>query len=369
MNHSKPDANSWPFVRRQSSAYQNFLLTTCCFIALLFLSSQSQAQTANRTINPQQIGPSGSVNSSLTQAVSSTEPVEPSERGVELVVLGIAQDAGYPQANCKKACCREAWKDPSIRRHTSCVAIVDHKTNQCFMLDCTPNFPDQWQWLETNVASWPNTRAKVDGIFLTHAHIGHYTGLMHFGREAMGTRDVPVYAMPRMSNFLTNNGPWSQLVELKNIMLFPLVAEKPISVNERVSITPILVPHRDEFSETVGFIVKGPKRSALYLPDIDKWSKWDRSIEKIIAKVDVAYLDGTFLENGELPGRDMSLIPHPFIQESIKQFSPLDATERKKVRFIHLNHTNPALRTDSAAQRQIRQAGMDVAAQGEKISL
>eukprot|EP00957_Ditylum_brightwellii_P156501 11911053-Ditylum_brightwellii.AAC.1 len=61
------------------------------------------------------------------------------------------------------------------------------------------------------------TKKTPDGIFLTHAHIGHYTGLMYLGREALGAVDVPVYAMPRMRSFLKNNGPWSQLVSLGNI--------------------------------------------------------------------------------------------------------------------------------------------------------
>ena len=301
-------------------------------------------------------------------AAIADDPV-PDAKPIELVVLGIAQDAGYPQAGCLKPCCQRAWADPSIRRWVSSVAVIDHESKQRFLLDCTPDFPAQWQWLGANATYADGSKPRIDGILLTHAHIGHYTGLMHLGREAMGTKDVPVYAMPRMSDFLKKNGPWSQLVELSNIQIQPMIADQPIQLNVRLSITPIMVPHRDEFSETVGFIVTGPNKKALYLPDIDKWSQWDRSIEKIIAGVDVAYLDGTFLSNGELPGRDMSLIPHPFIQESINRFAPLDESERQKVRFIHLNHTNPALQKDSSAQRQIRQAGMAVADQGEKVSL
>ena len=302
-------------------------------------------------------------------ATLADEPTSVDDQPLELVVLGIAQDAGYPQAGCLKACCRCAWDEPELRRWVSCLALVDHQSGQRFLLDCTPDFPAQLQWLDRNVPLSSGTSAKIDGILLTHAHIGHYTGLMHLGREAMGTKDIPVYAMPRMFVFLQKNGPWSQLVDLSNIKLQPLVADQKVQLNARLSVMPILVPHRDEFSETVGFIIVGPHKTALYLPDIDKWSQWDRSIERIIETVDVAYVDGTFLANGELPGRDMSLIPHPFIQESIIQFAPLDESECKKVRFIHLNHTNPALQKDSSAQRQIRQAGMAVADQGEKVSL
>ena len=288
---------------------------------------------------------------------------------VSIVVLGIAQDAGYPQAGCNQPCCQPAWADASRARMVSCVAVVDQTTDKRFVFDCTPDFPRQLRLLDRATGRTQLNKTTVDGIFLTHAHIGHYTGLMHLGREAMGSGNVPVYAMPRMDAFLRNHGPWSQLVKLKNISLVELAADKSIRISESLAVTPIMVPHRDEFSETVAFKIKGPNRTALYLPDIDKWSRWDRSIEELIKSVDIAFVDGTFLANGEIPGRDMSLIPHPFIEESIIRFSALDETERNKVRFIHLNHTNPALQSDGAARRQIAMAGMHVAEQGQRLGL
>ena len=209
----------------------------------------------------------------------------------------------------------------------------------------------------------------ISGILLTHAHVGHYTGLMHLGREAMGTKDIPVYAMPRMRAFLTENGPWSQLVKLDNIHLMPLEDGKAIKLSPRLTVTPFMVPHRDEFSETVGFKIQSNQKTVAYLPDIDKWSRWNQSIEQLIENVDIAYLDGTFFSDGELPGRNMSLIPHPFVQESINRFAALDERLRKRVRFIHLNHTNPALRSDGPAARQIRRAGLNLAVQGEIVDL
>ncbi|MCH2183808.1 MAG: MBL fold metallo-hydrolase [Mariniblastus sp.] len=287
--------------------------------------------------------------------------------GVSLVVLGIAQDGGYPQSGCRKPCCQDVWQDHRLRRSVSCVAVVDHQTGQRWMFDCTPDFREQLRLLDTLVAV--DEAPGLAGIFLTHAHIGHYTGLMHVGHEAMGVKQLPVYAMPRMEKFLTNHGPWSQLVSKQNILLQPMRADQPIRLNERVTVTPFQVPHRDEYSETVGFRIDTPGRSAIYLPDIDKWSKWDRSIEELVESVDVAYLDGTFFENGEIPGRDMAQIPHPFVEETIRQFAALDESQRNKVRFIHLNHTNPALRADSRARRQIQRAGMRVAVQGEMVEM
>ena len=283
------------------------------------------------------------------------------------VVLGIAQDAGYPQAGCKKDCCAPAWSDSSKRRHTASLAIVDPISKERWLIDCTPNFPDQLQALDTAAGfTQPNV---VSGILLTHAHIGHYAGLVHLGREVMGADNVPVYTMPRMRAFLKSDGPWSQLVALRNIRLNLLRDGAGIRLNKRIRITPLQVPHRDEFSETVGYRIQGPEKSALYLPDIDKWERWSNEIEKEIAKVDVAWLDGTFFDGDELPGRDMSKIPHPFIVESIARFAPLPKRERAKIRFIHLNHTNTALDETGPAAKVIREAGHNVARQGAKFPL
>lgn len=289
-------------------------------------------------------------------------------------VLGIAQDAGFPQAGCQKDCCAEAWQNPALRKHATSLAVCDPLTQQVWLLDCTPDFKDQLRAIHDLRRQWApqkttSSAPTVNGIFLTHAHIGHYAGLIHLGREVMGVDGTPVYAMPRMRKFLSENGPWDQLVKLKNIQLQALKVDNSIRLSPDIVITPIAVPHRDEYSETVGFIIQGPKKSALFIPDIDKWERWDRAIEDLIKQVDVAYLDGTFYGNGEIPGRDLSQIPHPFIEESLQRFSKLPSSLRQRIRFIHLNHTNPALNPDSAAVRTIQDVGCHVARQGEDFSL
>lgn len=284
-----------------------------------------------------------------------------------VIVLGVAQDAGFPQAACRKDCCKRAWGDPSARRGAACLAVVDPVTRQRWLFDCTPDFREQLRLLDE--AAPPRGPLGIDGILLTHAHIGHYTGLMHLGREVIGALAAPVYAMPRMRFFLESNGPWDQLVKLKQIEIRRLAAGQPARLNQRITATPFLVPHRDEYSETVGFQIRGPQRTVVYLPDIDKWERWTTKIEDIIAAADVAYLDGTFFADGELPGRDISQIPHPFVSESIERFRKLPASERKKVRFIHFNHTNPLLSPKSKAVETVRRAGHGVARQGERIEI
>ena len=202
---------------------------------------------------------------------------------------------------------------------------------------------------------------------MTHAHIGHYSGLIHLGREVMGSSAIPVYTMPKMSNFLSNNGPWNQLINLNNINIKKLKDGKQIKLNDQISITPFIVPHRDEYSETVGFQINGPKKSMIYIPDIDKWQKWDQNIVDIINKNDLAMIDGSFYQNGEIPGRDMSEIPHPFIVESMDLMRSI--AKNNKIYFIHLNHTNPALVQDSAAQKEIINSGFNIAEFGMILNL
>ena len=241
------------------------------------------------------------------------------EPGPYAVVLGVAQDAGRPQAGCDKECCRTG------SNRVASLGLVDGDTH--YVIDATPDF----------VAQEASLPGELGGVFLTHAHMGHYTGLIHLGREAWGAARVPVYAMPRMAGFLRDNGPWSQLVSLENIALVELAGDAAVSLG-RLTVTPFVVPHRDEFSETVGYRVEGPSSSLVWLPDIDKWETWATPIEEVVASVDVAYVDGTFYEDAELPNRDMSEIPHPFVVESVARLGD------QGVVFMHLNHTNRLLR-------------------------
>ena len=281
-------------------------------------------------------------------AKSLTSELQGSPQAAEdthIIVLGIAQDAGYPQINCQKSCCQNLWTDKRKRKMVSSIALRDPQSKRAWLFDATPDFKDQLQLLKEGGYT-------LEGIFLTHAHIGHYTGLMQLGLEALVAENIPVYVLPRMKEYLENNGPWSQLVSLKNIELRLINDSIPVSLSPGVSVETELVPHRDEFSETAAFTIRTNTSSALFIPDIDKWNKWDKDINVKVQNVDLAFLDGSFYRNGEIWGRDMSLIPHPFITESMIQFSTLSAENKNKIHFIHLNHTNPLLNTSSSERKE-----------------
>ena len=281
-----------------------------------------------------------------------------------ILVLGNAQDAGYPQIACKKDCCQRVYDNYKNKRFVSSIALIDPISNESWVFDATPDFTEQTRMLSKHLKDGKN---MPDGIFLTHGHIGHYPGLMFLGREALNANKIPVYAMPRMHKFLTGNGPWSQLVELDNISLKEIRKDSTNVLNSRVSVTPIEVPHRDEFTETVGYIIQSNNKKALFIPDIDKWKKWDRSIVDYLKEVDIAILDATFFKNGEID-RDINEVPHPFVVESMKLFESLSIKDKAKVHFIHFNHTNPLLIEDSEAQKIILKNGFNIARQEMVIS-
>ncbi len=287
---------------------------------------------------------------------------------VSLIVLGIAQDAGKPQIGNNND---PAWIDSDLQRSATSLALIDTRpeNSNWWLFEATPDLKQQL--FNLNNRTQTNT-PHPDGVFLTHAHIGHYTGLMMFGHEAMGTENMTVYAMPRMADFLAENGPWSQLVRYHNIILAIMAAGQPEQLAEDIVVTPFLVPHRQEFSEVAGFRIEGPNQSALFIPDIDSWEDWDAEgtrIEDVIGGVDVAYIDATFFADGEIPGRDMSGFPHPFVSHSMERFSTLPESEKQKIRFIHMNHTNPLLSPNAPERKTVKNNGFNIAEEGESFCL
>ncbi len=276
-----------------------------------------------------------------------------------LKILGVVQDGGLPHLGSNKLCCENYEK----RRYVTSIMLINNENNESYLFDASPDINEQLNFMGDRI------KKDLKGIFLTHAHIGHYTGLMYFGREALNSKSINVYAMPRMKKFLENNGPWSQLVSLKNISIKEINNNSKFSIDPNVIIQPIEVPHRAEFSETVGYKIYGPNKTALFIPDIDKWYLWETSIVNEIMKVDYALIDATFYNSKEINYRDISEIPHPFVIESMELFDDLDTKEKNKIYFIHLNHTNPLLDKNSDEYKYVIAKGYNIAEEGIKLEL
>lgn len=276
-----------------------------------------------------------------------------------LKILGVVQDGGLPHLGSNKLCCENIEQ----KRYVTSIMLVNNENNESYLFDASPDINEQLNFMGDRI------KKDLKGVFLTHAHIGHYTGLMYFGREALNSKLINVYAMPRMKKFLEQNGPWSQLVSLENISINEINSNSKISVDTNITIQPIEVPHRAEFSETVGYKIYGPNKTVLFIPDIDKWYLWEKSIIDEIKQVDYALIDATFYDSEEVNYRDLSEIPHPFVVESMELFDSTSDEEKKKIFFIHLNHTNPLLDKDSDQYKFVKDKGYNVAEEGMKLKL
>ncbi len=303
-----------------------------------------------------------------------------------VLVLGTAQDGGLPHLGCERGCCREARRDPTRARRVTSLLLCDPRDGRRWLFDCTPDLRAQMDAARGH----PTTRVMegprpplFDGIFLTHAHMGHYGGLLELGREAFAVKELPTFVTPRFADFLRTNGPWKLMVDEGRLALNELDPEVAIELAPNLRVRCFRVPHRDEFSDTVGFVIDGPHRDLLYLPDIDKWEAFEawtppagaernggiRTIEQALAAADIALIDGCFFADGEIAGRSMKEIPHPFIRESLERFARLPAAAREKLFFTHLNHTNAAATVDGSAWQAVLAAGMHVLDDGRVFGL
>ena len=281
-----------------------------------------------------------------------------------IYILGNVQDAGLPHIGCQHKFCKEKFSEFE-EYFTTSIAVVDPAEKKYILFEASPDIPYQLNYLEKEIF---NEFLLPESIFITHAHIGHYTGLMYFGREALGAKNLMIKVLPKMSNFLKTNGPWSQLVDINNIKIQNLNFGSKTNELRNITVTPIQVPHRDEYSETAGFIIEGRNKKALFIPDIDKWEKWDKNLKQLVYEFDYLLLDATFYDSKEI-NRDISEIPHPLVTETINLLDDLSPEHKNKVYFIHMNHTNLMLDPSSDLTKLVVNKGFNITRLGLKLSL
>jgi pyrroloquinoline quinone biosynthesis protein B len=308
-------------------------------------------------------------------SLRSPQPVRTADEngtaGPYVVVLGTAQDGGLPHASCTCPQCAAARRNPKLHRAVASLAIIVPATGRRFLIDATPDLREQLAMLPT-VGPHPVgsvDRRPLDGVLLTHAHIGHYLGLAYFGFEAIHASHLPVMATPRMAAFLRANAPWSRLVARDEIDLAETPPGVAFALDDGVRITPFLVPHRDEDSDTVGYMIEGPHHTIAYVPDTDRWDTWSRQAHEALEASDTLLFDGTFYSAGELPGRDPATIAHPLMVATMDRLADSVRSGRLRALFTHLNHSNRALDAGGAERRAIEARGFAVADDGQRLPL
>lgn len=285
---------------------------------------------------------------------------------VILHVLGTAQDAGIPHPNCFCENCVGAIQDPKKRRTAASLAIVFPNEKMWHLIDATPDLKEQMLNLQIK---YQMQGKLMSSIFLTHAHLGHYPGLLFLGKESMNASQVPVMAGPKMKHLLEKQAPWRQLTDLRNIDIQEINDNVPVKVSSDLTVTPVSVPHRNEFSETFGFWIEGNEKKVLYIPDIDRWEQWNQDFFAACKEADICLLDGTFhsVKDFEAIGRDYRDIPHPLMTETMDRLQSL--VKETEIYFIHLNHSNPAIDASQTVRDEIEKNGFRIAEEGMVFSL
>lgn len=288
------------------------------------------------------------------------------------LVLGSVQDGGFPQAACYTPRCDagRALQAAGRGRFVASLALVEPAAERFYLVDATPDITRQLDLIDAPAFRLrAAARRPFDGIFLTHAHIGHYAGLAMLGREGMGIRETPVYCTAAMAQFLAANLPWRFLVEQGHVTLHPLALDQWHAIDPSLSVHLLKVPHRDEAADTVAFLFRGPAHSLLYLPDINAWHLWNRNLAEVVAAVDVALLDGTFWSLAELPGRTADDVPHPLMPQTMDALQVVVDRKEARVVLTHLNNSNPALDEGGPEQAEVARRGFEIAREGMRFPL
>lgn len=270
---------------------------------------------------------------------------------IKVKVLGSIQDGGLPHPLCHCQNCRKAIAEHSYRRYVASLSFF--LSDKAFLIDATPDITYQLSLLE---------QKDLQGIFLTHVHIGHIIGLTFFGKEAASTTNLSLYCTESVKSFLAANKPFSYLLSRNNLAVTTITPPNSISI-QNAKIRPFFVPHRNEDADTVGYRLVNNK-TLLYIPDMDRITD---QIQKRIANADIAIIDGTFYSPKELPQRKLSLISHPFVRETVTKLR--DALPSTDIFFTHFNHSNPLNNSASTASKTITKRGFKVVKHGETFHI
>lgn len=278
---------------------------------------------------------------------------------MQVLILGSGQDAGVPQISCDCSNCSQTRKNPKLKLLGPSIALLDLEKKYCYLIDASPDIKQQ---IESIKEILPKVKTQetipISGIFLTHAHFGHVSGLWLLGKECIDTQEITVFCTSKMSEFLTNNHPFSHMLTRKNLCLSEMKKNQIYPI-EDFRVTSFQVPHRDEYADTVGYIIEQNKK-LLYLPDLDYWTE---ELIKLVESVDIALIDGSFYSKDELPGRDD--VPHPPIKETINLLDP----NKTEIYFTHFNHTNLILNEKGNERKEILEKGFKLVFDGLKIKI
>lgn len=268
---------------------------------------------------------------------------------MKVEILGNVQDGGVPHLGCECDMCEAAREDERKQKYVGALLIKEDNSDKTvrYLIDATPDIRYQI------------TGNYLDGVFISHGHLGHIGGLPFFGTESLDTNDLEIFCTADLKDFVMKNDPFRLMVDRDQIKL------NEVENNESVEIQGCAVEfrevlHRYVNTDTVSFMIKGEDKKLYYMSDIDEWTENAKSNVK---EADIAIVDGTFWTKEELDRYEE--VPHPPVKETMEEFSDSDTD----IYFTHLNHTNPALREDSEEREELEERGFEVVEKGDEFEV
>tara|TARA_Y100000589_G_scaffold37950_1_gene31738 strand:+ start:20984 stop:21829 length:846 start_codon:yes stop_codon:yes gene_type:complete len=279
----------------------------------------------------------------------------------EVVLLGIAQDGGRPQPGCSKPCC--IGLSPAEHSYPTSLGIIEQ--NKLHIIDVTRHLGDQLQYLDNRIPS---------DVWLTHAHFGHVDGLGLFGRETINARGINLHVSQQMIELIELTPHWKIMLD-QGVFVVNEIRDSQPKESDEFTMVPLQVPHRNELSDMHAFVLRGPNKSLLYLPDHDTWNETlsmhnAETIRQFLSDlaIDIALIDGTFWSNNELKSRSQDVVPHPPIKQTLEMLGYKQQGD-PDIFFFHLNHTNPVYDEWSEEHTQVVEMGWKIGKQGMKFKL
>ncbi|HKP58251.1 MAG TPA: pyrroloquinoline quinone biosynthesis protein PqqB [Polyangiales bacterium] len=302
-------------------------------------------------------------------------------------VLGSAAGGGFPQWNCGCENCRAARsgaRDVVARTQESVAVSADGES--WFLLNASPEVRAQ---IESFPALHPRAprHSPIAGIVLTNGDLDHCLGLLSL-RESY---PLGLYATASVERgFREGNVLHRTLQRFAGQLRFePLELAQPRPLTRAdgspsgLTIEAVPVPgklpiHLEKTSQpsaedNIGLLIREPARGRTlgYFPAVAAPCP---PLTAAGAAVDCLFLDGTFWSSDELPrlglgekrAEDMAHWPIGGEHGSLQFLQGLLAP--RKI-YIHINNTNPVLRSNGSQAAQLTAAGIELAHDGLEFTL
>lgn len=268
---------------------------------------------------------------------------------MKVEVLGNTQDGGVPHLECSCDLCSKARENPEEAKHNASIMVKDSDEEDSFryLIDATPD------------VRYQITGEYLDGVFISHGHLGHITGLLQFGEEGCNKTDLPLYVSDKTENYIRKNDPFRLLIDKGNVEIMNFNDEDEVDIRGGC-IEAFEAKHNRVNTDTLSFMIHGEEKTLFYIADIHEWTE---KTLNLMQKADIAIVDGTFWNEEEIERYEE--VPHPVMKETMHLAEGWDTD----IYFTHLNHTNPALREDTDERQEIQERGFGVVEEGMEFEL